>query len=204
MTSQRQHRIRIFSLESIVIILSLFFAGIGTYFFWGNQRPATRTDVMEQRLRNLEQLKTVSQRYRSVIFIQEKRFLRGRKQVLFTLEYEVTAGVDFSRGIEIKPMPNSSVMVRMPKAEIFSSDADETTIREMFLHESRFFNPIRMGDYMPQVIAQGEANRDAALESGILNRAETNAQLAVIRALQLAQIQNISFGPPLSFGSADG
>jgi hypothetical protein len=170
----------------------------------GGRQSTGSTEVLEQRLRDLRQLKTVSQLYRSVIFIDEKKFLLGTKQVLFALEYEVTAGVDFSRGIELRRMPDETISVRMPPAEILSSDADETSIREMILREQPFFNPVRMGDYIPQVIAQGEANRASAVDGGILALAEANARIAVTRILQLAGVRNVIFEASPAEGRSDG
>jgi len=128
-----------------------------------------------------------------VIFSEERAFLLGSRQVLFTLEYQVSAGVDFSRGFEIRELDRGVVEVRMPPAEVFAADADESSIRQMFIREQSFWNPVRMGDYMPQVVAQGEANRTAALESGILDRAEANARKAVSRILRLGGVEDIRF-----------
>ena len=186
------------------MVVSLTLAGFGAYLLLGGRQSTSSTEVLEQRLRDLRQLKTVSQLYRSVIFIDEKKFLLGTKQVLFALEYEVTAGLDFSRGIELHRMPDETVSVRMPPAEIFSSDADETSIREMILREQPFFNPVRMGDYMPQVIAQGEANRISAVDGGILALAEANARIAVTRVLQLAGVQHVIFEASPAPGNSDG
>ncbi len=188
---------RISSFEIILIILALILVAAGVFLIIGGKEPVSHTDVMEQRLRELRQLKTVSQTYRSVIYMEEKNFWRGNKQVLFTLEYLVTAGVDFSKGLEIRELPDDVIQVRMPPAEIFSSDADETSINQMFLREQTLLNPVRMGDYMPQVIAQGEANRQAALDNEILSHAEAKARLAVIRVLKLGEFDIIVFGPTL-------
>ncbi len=193
-------KIRITLFEIILIVLALGLAGGGVFLLYGGRASESQTGVMEQRLRELRQLKTVSQTYRSVIYVEEKNFWRGNKQVLFTVEYLVTAGVDFSRGLEIRERSDGTVYVRMPSAEIFLSDADESSIHQMYLRENSFLNPIRMGDYMSQIIAQGEANRQAALDGGILNLAEANARLAVLRILKLGNFEKISFDP----GNPDG
>ena len=53
---------------------------------------------------------------------------------------------------------------------------------------------------MSQIIVQGEANRQAALDGGILNLAEANARLAVLRVLKLGNLEKITFEP----GNTDG
>jgi hypothetical protein len=192
---RRKNRISLF--EIILIITALVLIGGGVYLYTGGRESLSRTEVMERRLKDLRELKTVSQTYRSVIYVEEKNFWRGNKQVLFTLEYVVSAGVDFSKGLEIRELPDGVIQVRLPGADILSSDADETTIRQMFLKEQTLLNPVRMGDYMPQIIIQGEANRQAALDGGILKLAEANAQMAVLRILKLGEFENIVFGPAL-------
>lgn len=192
---RRKNRISLF--EIILIITALVLIGGGVYLYTGGRESLSRTEVMERRLKDLRELQTVSQTYRSVIYVEEKNFWRGNKQVLFTLEYVVSAGVDFSKGLEIRELPDGVIQVRLPGADILSSDADETTIRQMFLKEQTLLNPVRMGDYMPQIIIQGEANRQAALDGGILKLAEANARMAVLRILKLGEFENIVFGPDL-------
>jgi len=190
-----------------MLILALGFIAGGIFLFTGGRPSEARTAVMEQRLRELRRLKTVTQTYRSVIYVEEKNFWRGNKQVLFTVEYQVTAGVDFSRGLDIRELPDGSVLVRIPPAEIFTTDADETSIHQMYLRENPLLNPIRMGDYMGRIILQGEANRQKALDGGILNLAESNARQAVLRILKLGDFENIVFGPSwgvVSQESSDG
>ena len=204
MEPEGKRQIRISFPEVLLLVVSLTLAGFGVFMLRGGRLSTSSTEVLEQRLKDLRQLKTVSQLYRSVIFIDEKKFLLGTKQVLFALEYEVTAGVDFSKGFELRRMPDQTISVRMPPAEIFSSDADETSIREMILREQPFFNPVRMGDYIPQVIAQGEANRASAVDGGILALAEANARIAVARILQLAGVQNVIFEASPAEGKSDG
>ena len=197
MPAGKSRKTRISTLEVVFLLLAFVFTGLGAYLIVGSQHRPSSTDVMEQRLRNLSRLTTINQTYRSVIYVQEKNFWRGDKEVLFSLKYHVTAGVDFTRGVVVTPNGRDSATVRMPPAEIFISDADEATIRQMFIREQAFLNPVRMGDYMPQVIAQGEANRQSAIDGGILERSEANARKAVTRVMKLGGFEKVVFGPAL-------
>jgi hypothetical protein len=201
MASQKRRKTRIGSFEIVLFVITILAAAAGAFILFGPDDGESRTAVMEARLRELRRLKTVSQTYRSVIYVEDNFWL-GKKRVLFTLEYDVVAGVDFSRGLEIRELPGGVLEVRMPPAEIFSWDADESSIHQMFLKESTMLNPIRMGDYMPQVISQGEENRRSALEGGILGRAEANARSAVLRILNLGEGGEVVFGAPLNAGPA--
>lgn len=190
--ASRKFRISVF--EITLFVFTLVFIVAGVFLLISDKTSESRVAVMEQRLRDLRQLKTVNQTYRSVIYVEEKSFWRGKKQVLFSVDYLITAGVDFSKGLDIQELSDGVIRVSMPRAEIFVTDADETSIRQMYIRENTFLNPIRMGDYMSQIIAQGEANRQAALDGGILDLAEANARLAVLRILKLGNFDKVVFG----------
>ncbi len=180
-------------MPAVFLLFSLIFSAAGGILLARGSTGRTRLAIVEQRLQDLKRMRTASQTYRSVIYVEEKSFWKGRKNVLFTVEYEVAAGVDFSKGVSISRLSGNTVQVNMPPAEIFSADADERSIHQMKIYEPAFFNPVSMGDYMPQIIAQGVENREAALESGILQTAEKNARNAVRRVLSMGGIQNVVF-----------
>lgn len=188
----------------LLTLLALGVIAAGMVLIAGRGPGESQIEVMEQRLRDMRQLKTVSHTYRSVIYVEERNFWKGNKEVLFTLEYEVSAGVDFSKGLEIEELPGGAYRVSMPASEVFTSDAVESSIRQMILRESSIFNPINMGDYMPHVIAQGEANRQAAIDGGILETAEINARKAVLQVLRLGQIEDVVFASPDEGGENNG
>ncbi len=205
MASRRSGKKAVSVLSLTVLVLGLAAVTAGIFLLVSRQdREQSRIEVMEQRLRDMRRLKTVSRTYRSVIFVEEKKFLAGRKQVLFSLEYEVSAGVDFSRGLDIEPLSGGVYRVSMPASEVFDSDAVESSIRQMILMEGSVFNKVNMGDYMPQIVAQGQANRQAAVEDGILDRAEINAREAVTKVLRLGGIEDVVFAVPERTGGDDG
>ncbi len=72
---RRKNRISLF--EIILIITALVLIGGGVYLYTGGRESVSRTEVMERRLKDLRELKTVSQTYRSVIYVEEKNFWRG-------------------------------------------------------------------------------------------------------------------------------
>jgi len=158
-----------------------------------NRKEQRAAEVLQERIRDLKQLVTVEQTYRSVIYTENKTFWVMSRQVLFSVKYHVRAGVDFSGGLELNRLPGGVIQVTMPSAKIFSSDADESTIHQMMIKESAVFNPVRISDYMPLIIRQGEVNRKAALDSGILKLAENNAKLAVKRILAIGGFSQVVF-----------
>ena len=124
MASARKRNSSVFLLSLLLLRAALAAAAAGILLITGRRPEESRVEMMEQRLRDMRQLRTVTRTYRSVIFVEERSFWKGRKEVLFTLEYEVSAGVDFSRGLEIEELAGGGWRVSMPGAEVFRSDAD--------------------------------------------------------------------------------
>lgn len=176
-----------------MIVFGLLLVGLGLYILLDERDSTDQIQVFEQRLKSLRRLSTVNQSYRSVIYMEEKNFWRGNKLVLFSVKYDVIAGVDFSKGISLQKLKDGSFEVSLPPAEVFSSDADESSIEQMLIREGLINNPIRKSDYMPRIVEQGRVNRQSAIDSGILDRAELNAQTAVRRILSLGGIEKVIF-----------
>ena len=191
LSKRRKSKIRVW--EVLVIALALTLIAVAVLLIIQDRRDRGHLEVLEQRLRKIRRLGTVSQIYRSVIYFEEKNFWRGGKMVLFTVEHGITAGIDLSEGFTLGKRIDGSVEVKLPPARIFSVDADEGSIHQMLLREGFFNNPVRIGDYMPSVIAQGEVTREAALEGGILHLAERSARSAIARILGLGGIDEVHF-----------
>jgi hypothetical protein len=135
-------------------------------------------------------LVTASQTYRDVIYAERRRFLAD-KRLLFTIDYDVTAGVDFRKGLEIRVREDGTWEVTMPAAEILEVDADDASIEEIFIKET--LGTIRLSDYMPVILDEREAIRNAAEAGDLLERAEANARSAVTRILRLGGAENVGF-----------
>ena len=191
LSRRRKSKIRVW--EVLVIALSLTIIAAVILLIIQDRRDRGHLEVLEQRLRKIRRLGTVRQIYRSVIYFEEKNFWRGGKMVLFTVEHGITAGIDLSEGFTLGKRIDGSVEVKLPPARILSVDADEGSIHQMLLREGLFNNPVRIGDYMPSVIAQGEVTREAALEEGILHLAERSARSAITRILGLGGIDDVNF-----------
>ena len=165
----------------------------GFYLKYIPVKRAAECKVIEERIKKLRRLTAVSQVYRSVIYVKNKNFWRGTREVLFSIKYNVTAGVDFSKGFNLELKDDGTVEVTMPDSMVFLSDADESTINQMLIRESYFLNPIKISDYMPQIIALGNENRKTAVENGILERADANARQAVLKILKSGGFEKVIF-----------
>jgi len=177
----------------VFLFLALLLSAGGFYIRYVPVKRAAECKVIEERIKQLRRMTTVTQVYRSVIYVKNKNFWRGTREVLFSIKYNVAAGVDFSRGFNLNLKDDGTVEVSMPGAKVFLSDADESTINQMLIRESYFLNQIKISDYMPQIIAQGITNRKTSVENGILERADTNARQAVLKILRIGGFDKVIF-----------
>ena len=79
----------------------------------------------------------------------------------------------------------------MPEAEILYVDADERTIEQYFIKERG--GEISRLEYYDEINRKKIEISSAAEESGLLERAETNAETLIRNFLKLADIEVIEF-----------
>lgn len=153
---------------------------------WGRNLQAMQ---MEQKIQSMQELVTVNQVFRDVIYREEKRFISD-KRVLFSIEFHLKAGV---------PLDNARVnfnaqgipVVHLPAARILSVDADESSIEQIFVREQ--FSQIHQSDYMEVLIKEKERLEVEALERGILSEAEAQLKLILQPLFRMAGYSNVLF-----------
>ena len=172
----------------LLIILSLLIAAVIVVFTVSIQN--SKLIKIEERIKDLEELVTAQHIYRNVIYTEIKENFFVDKRSLFTINYIVTAGVDFSKGLEIKTYKNS-IRVRYPKPEILSIDADEGSIDQYFVVER--FGKLKQSDYLNIVFDEKDRIREDAINAGILERADKNLKTLITGLLRQGGINNILF-----------
>lgn len=153
---------------------------------WGRN---LQTLQMEQKIQSMQELVTVNQVFRDVIYREEKRFISD-KRVLFSIEFHLKAGV---------PLDNARVnfnaqgipVVHLPSARILSIDADERSIEQIFVREQ--FAQIHQSDYMEVLIKEKERLEQEALERGILSEAEAQLKLILQPLFRMAGYSEVLF-----------
>jgi len=170
---------------TLLIILSTLLI----FFLSLNLRDRT-LEQYSDRIRDLEELVTARQIYRNVIYTEIKENLIVDKRSLFTINYIVTAGVDFSHGFEIN-VGNNTVEISYPYPGILSIDADEGSIEEYFTLQR--FGKLKQSDYLNIIFDEKKRIEEDALRSGILERADKNLQRLISGFLKQSGIQKIKF-----------
>lgn len=173
----------------LFFILLIISTSLILFFISLNLRDR-KLDDYAYRIKNLEELVTARHIYRNVIYTETKENFIVDKRALFAINYIVTAGVDFSHGVDLN-VRNSSVIVSYPYPQILSIDADESSIDQYFTLER--FGKIRQSDYLNILYDEKIRIEEEALDGGILERADKNLQRLITTMLKEGGIEDVRF-----------
>lgn len=98
----------------------------------------------------------------------------------FVYSYDgvVKAGIDFT-SIEVeKDDLKKTITVTLPASEILDCSIDPETF-ELYDEKNSVFNPVSITDYNDSLEEMAEAAREDALAKGVLERADSNAQILI-------------------------
>lgn len=173
------------------IISSLLVMAFAVLFlFLSLEYRDRKLDAYGDRIRNLEEIVTARQIYRNVIYTEIKEKIIVDKRSLFTIEYVVSAGVDLSTGVTIDVSGNT-VHITYPYPQIFSIDADESSIDEYFSLQR--FGKLKQSDYLNIIYDEKDKIEEDSLNGGILDRADKNLQNLITGILKGSGINKIEF-----------
>lgn len=165
----------LFVLSSLVLLFGIIL------FFLGSERrsPAASGAEVREEVKAIQTLASSEYRYREVVYYGEQARLlgipAGRREVLFSVDIVVRAGIDLTRGFEVEIDPREkTVYLTLPAAEILLVDAKEDSIQQYFSTE-------RLGrldwlDVGEELSRAKAVNRNDAIERGILSAAEEQAR----------------------------
>lgn len=175
-------RIIITATSSVTLLLILILVSIMGI------RSRERAHILN-RLEKLEQLVTAKQIYKEVLYLKKTEdFLwipLKHREFLISVKYNITAGIDISRGYDISRV-SGKYIIKLPRAEVFSIDADDKSIKEYFIKER--FSQVKRDDFFSMIqdskseIIAGEEIKD------LLNLAENNAARLFISLMQMTNI----------------
>lgn len=111
----------------------------------------------------------------------------------FTMKWDgiIKAGVNLDQiKIEVHE-EQKKILVILPKAEILSYDTDENSV-EVLDEKSNLFNPIKVSDKVTVDAKLEEAMKARAIENGLLEKAQENAEKTIYHLLSVnPDIQSI-------------
>lgn len=146
-------------------------------------------EVLENRIREIQELALVRQIYRDVIYARAGGVFSS--EILFSIDYHIVAGINLSRGVQIKQNKDGSLTAVLPEPEILSVDAKDESVVQYYIKES--FRAVRQGDYMPLIVAEKKALTDSAVQAGILLRARRNGEILLLKLFKLSGYDTVRF-----------
>ncbi|MDC7235515.1 MAG: DUF4230 domain-containing protein [Spirochaetales bacterium] len=174
--------LRILSLTALAVLLA------GAVYFVSHRLEQNRAELLSDRLEQLGELTTVTQLYRSVFYTREKKNFIQDKSLLFTVEYNVEAGIDLSEGFDFTLNRGRGRLI-LPPGRILLVDADDTSFRQVLVKER--FSSIDTGDFLPLVAEEALSIREEALGNGLPREAEEKALILMKGILGAAGLEDI-------------
>lgn len=199
-------------IKKIGIFGGILFVTAAVCFFAGNHwknkksEPVLSNSVLEQKLQTINELATVSYQYTNMGKFEEQTDFYGWKVPLtkksFIVAYDgmIKAGVDMSESTVTSNQ--NTIEITLPKAKILSHSIDDHSI-EVFDETKNIFNPISLTDYTGFSIDQKGKMEEKAIQSGLLEQAEKQAEEAITQLLSFTQDPNsevqflIQFNQPI-------
>lgn len=151
--------------------------------------------VIENQIRGILDLPTIEYIYREIIYVgHEARFLGIKhldKRLLFAIDLVINAGIDLTKGIEIKNLIDGSIQIILPEPEILAIDADESTIYQYFVKE--WGDKVSHLDYYDEILKTKNSVKKDAIERGILFKAKENTENMILKIFSAYGFTNVSF-----------
>lgn len=175
----------------LLIVLAAFFASGLVHSAFGLRRLDANSVVMQ--IKQLKQLVTVKYSIQRVEGLREPKIPLGEESILLMVQGEVLAGVDLDRlsSHDIQYTSERSATITLPAAHILYSFLDEKQTK-VWDRQITWWTPWVPYDNDLEHRARLQAIDDvrkAALNMGILDQSQKNAELAIRDILAAFQIQ---------------
>ncbi len=140
------------------------------------------TDILEEGLRDMGMLITEEYLFKEVTsFSSTKTFawiIKANSKLVMGYEGTITAGIDFSGIAVSKDDAQKKITVKLPESSIYNCALDYSSF-EVYQEDVSRWNPISASDYNGSVEELEQRAQQRALERGILDKADRNAQLLI-------------------------
>lgn len=185
------------------ILLGILVAVAGFYLLRtleapsGLQRTADPPALLKE-IQRLQQLATVKYAVQKVVGLEEAKFPVGSEKILLIVQAWVTAGIDLE---ELSPdaleVNGEEVLVRLPDPQILNVSLDEKETR-VWDRQITWWTPwVPFNNDLERRarIAAIDSIRESALEMGILDQAEQNAETTIRALLITLGFKRVLFRP---------
>jgi len=159
------------------------------------QNASFSKPVIENQIRGLLNLPTVEFVYRDIIYVgQEASFFGIKhldKRLLFSVDLKINAGVDLTKGVEIRNLEDGGLQISLSEPEILEVDADEGSIHQFFVKE--WGGKVSRLDYYDEIVKSKNSIKIDAVKRNILLKAKENTEDIIVKLFSVYGITNVSF-----------
>lgn len=182
-------------------ILGFVLAAIVVFFLDRRTLPARTFDspAIVREIQSLSELVSVKYTVQKVVGLEEKKTPVGSEKLLLIVQAEVLAGVDLSAltpsGIKI--LPHDEISLALPPARIFHIVIDDTQTKvwdRQITWWTPWVSPNPDLERQARVAASASV-KQAALDMGILDQAQRNADLVIRNLLMTLGARSVKLGP---------
>ncbi len=176
------------------ILLPVLFIGVCS-LFWFERREQKR-ELLELHENISSALELITQRnlYKKVIYFKKQDLLFLKKSTLFSLNFEVSAGIDLAQGWDVSlPLnPWEPVEISLPLPKILSVEAIQESLHPYFMKES-LFTKIRVSDYALSIEQERESLLKEVREGSLREEAKRSAEVFFREQLARRGFENVTF-----------
>jgi hypothetical protein len=178
-----------------ILVVTLALAG-GALVYWRTERSQVDSKSVLVQVQRLSQLTTVRYTVQRVVPLVEEKYPVGSESILLIVQARVEAGVDLAslRAEDIVTQPDGSVRVKLPLPRILNVAIDEKETK-VWDRQKTWWTPWvpYSLDLEKRARIQGlESAKQAAIEMGILEASQRNAETSVRSLLSLAGVRDVS------------
>ncbi len=173
-------------LALVLVVVGAFF--LGAVWRGRGQEPVVITDLIGQRLADVQELAVVEYYYTNMGRFENQVDFYGWQVPFTTKRFIVSYDGVIKAGVNLKEMTvevhGETITVTLPPPEILSHQIPEDSL-EVFDETRNIFNPITIEDYTGFTADQRAEIEQRAIANGLLDRAGERAQAAVEELLTM-------------------
>ena len=162
-------------------------------------RPRFDPNAVLTRVQQLNQLATVKYTIQKIVGLKDDKYPVGSESILLIMEANVQAGIDLSsmHNGDVSVQPDGGVIVRLPEPRILNVSIDEKETKVWDRQKTWWtpWIPYSLDLEQRARLAGLEAVKKTALEMGILDQAERNAEASIRGLLGLAGVKSVRIVP---------
>ena len=180
----------------VVLVILLLIGGLILFLnVRQNNEQEIISSTIEEKVSKIVELSTVKYNYTDVVLYQNSKELAGGKvpftEKKFIVQYSgyIKAGVDLST-VEVEIKDEDTIHVYMKKAEILENTIIEEEVK-FFDEKDGLFNKLSFKDLFSVLIGEKEKAKNHAIDRGLLNESQRNAEEILLSLLEEMKFKNI-------------